>query len=102
MDIPYLNAQELLVAYRSRTISPPEVVEALAARIEESEPSLNAWAATAFEEARAAAGESERSWARQAARPLEGVPFGVKDLFDTEGCRTAYSSPMFDSNVPRR
>ena len=31
---------------------------------------------------------------------LEGVPFAVKDLFDTEGVRTAYGSPMFAANVP--
>ena len=36
------------------------------------------------------------------ARPLEGIPFGVKDLFDSEGVRTAYGSPMFAEHVPAR
>ena len=30
------------------------------------------------------------------------IPFGVKDLFDSEGVRTAYGSPMFDAHVPTR
>ena len=45
---------------------------------------------------------AEAAWARGEARPLEGIPFGVKDLFDSEGVRTAYGSPMFDANVPAR
>ena len=36
------------------------------------------------------------------ARPREGVPFAVKDLFDSEGVRTAYGSPMFAGHVPER
>ena len=35
-------------------------------------------------------------------RPLEGVPIGVKDLFDTAGVRTTYGSPMFSDHVPAR
>ena len=45
---------------------------------------------------------SEAAWGRGEARALEGIPFGVKDLFDTEGVRTAYGSPMFDAHVPSR
>ena len=45
---------------------------------------------------------AEAAWARGEARPLEGIPFGVKDLFDSEGVRTAYGSPMFATHVPAR
>ena len=44
----------------------------------------------------------KRAWSRGEARPLEGVPFGVKDLFDTAGVRTTYGSPMYDVWVPDR
>ena len=43
---------------------------------------------------------AEARWAGGSARLLEGIPFGVKDLFDTDGVRTAYGSPMFDTTRP--
>jgi aspartyl-tRNA(Asn)/glutamyl-tRNA(Gln) amidotransferase subunit A len=102
LDLAAAGALDLIAAYRSRTVSPVEVVDALEAQIESTEPLLNAWAAPAFEQARKAAAEAERAWRSGEARPLEGVPFGVKDLFDSAGVRTAYGSPMFDSHVPER
>ena len=36
------------------------------------------------------------------ARPLEGVPIAVKDIFDTEGVATTYGSAMFRDHVPER
>src|SRR5690606_17600466 len=36
------------------------------------------------------------------ARPLAGVPVGVKDLMDTAGIPTAYGSPIYAGHVPRR
>ncbi len=45
---------------------------------------------------------SEAAWARGTAKALEGVPFGAKDLFDSEGVRTAYGSSIFTSHLPKR
>jgi aspartyl-tRNA(Asn)/glutamyl-tRNA(Gln) amidotransferase subunit A len=45
---------------------------------------------------------AEEAWRRGEARTLEGIPFGAKDLFDSEGVRTAYGSPMFGAHVPAR
>ena len=41
-------------------------------------------------------------WRDGTARPLEGVPLAVKDLFDTEGVETTYGTPMFRGHVPER
>ena len=38
--------------------------------------------------------------ARRPQGPLAGVPLGVKDLFDSEGVRTTYGSPMCADHVP--
>lgn len=48
----------------------------------------------------ARAREAELAWAAGEPRPLEGIPFAVKDLFDTAGVRTTYGSSMFDAHVP--
>src|SRR5262249_1502935 len=55
-----------------------------------------------LERARDEAAAAERVWDRGEARPLEGIPIGVKDLFDTAGVRTTYGSPMFSAHVPDR
>ncbi len=39
--------------------------------------------------------------ARDTAGALDGVPIGVKDLYDSEGVRTTYGSGIFADHVPR-
>jgi len=95
-----LGVEDLLDAYRARTTSPVEVVDALAARIDDVDHLVGAFTTLCLERARTEAAAAEQAWARGAARALEGVPFGVKDLFDSAGVRTAYGSPMFESHVP--
>jgi aspartyl-tRNA(Asn)/glutamyl-tRNA(Gln) amidotransferase subunit A len=100
-QIEALSALELLDAYRRRTLSPVEVIEALAARIEELDPALGAFTTLCLDRARAEATRAEAQYARgEAAGPLAGLPLGVKDLFDTAGIRTTYGSPMFSDHVP--
>jgi aspartyl-tRNA(Asn)/glutamyl-tRNA(Gln) amidotransferase subunit A len=100
-DLVGLSARELLSGYRRRRFSPVEVFEALAARIEQLDPELGAFTTLCLERALDEARAAERLYARgQAAGALGGVPFGVKDLFDSEGVRTTYGSPMFAGHVP--
>jgi aspartyl-tRNA(Asn)/glutamyl-tRNA(Gln) amidotransferase subunit A len=101
-DLEYLSAGTLLQAFAARRLSPVEVVDVLSARIAAVDRLVGGFTALCLERAREEARASEAAWARRDARTLEGVPFGVKDLFDSEGVRTAYGSPMFASNVPRR
>ena len=46
-----------------------------------------------------AAAESDRRWAAGTARPLEGVPFTVKDSYMVRGLTVASGSPAFQSLV---
>jgi aspartyl-tRNA(Asn)/glutamyl-tRNA(Gln) amidotransferase subunit A len=101
-DLTSFSAVELLDGYASRRFSPVGVIEALAERIEAVEPSLKAFVTLALDEAAAAAEVSEARWRAGTQRPLEGVPYAAKDLFDTAGLRTTYGSPMFADNVPAR
>ena len=97
-----LSASELLAGYRSRELTPPDVVAALAERIEAHDGALGSFTTVCAERALEEAAAAERAYARGEARPLEGVPFAAKDLIDSEGVRTTYGSRIFASHVPRR
>jgi aspartyl-tRNA(Asn)/glutamyl-tRNA(Gln) amidotransferase subunit A len=100
-DLVGLSADELLKGYRGRRFSPVEVVQALAARIEKLDPELGAFTTLCFERAVEEARAADRLYARsEAVGALVGVPIGVKDLFNSEGVRTTYGSPMFGDHVP--
>ncbi len=95
-----MSASELLEAYKSRRLSPVEAVESLAARIEELNPKINAFVTLTLEEARSASQEAERAYAENRPRPLEGVPFAVKDNIFTAGVRTTFGSELYRDFVP--
>jgi aspartyl-tRNA(Asn)/glutamyl-tRNA(Gln) amidotransferase subunit A len=100
-DLASLGAVALREAYRTREVSPVEVVDGLAARIAELDPELGAYATLCLERAREEAHEAEAAYGRgETGRSLLGVPLGVKDLFDSAGVRTTYGSPMFADHVP--
>jgi aspartyl-tRNA(Asn)/glutamyl-tRNA(Gln) amidotransferase subunit A len=95
-----LGAGELRRRFRRRELSPVEVLDAVAARIELTQPLLNAFVTLCLDRARAEAEQAERRFASGDDRPLEGIPLAVKDLLDTEGVRTTYGSSIFASHVP--
>jgi aspartyl-tRNA(Asn)/glutamyl-tRNA(Gln) amidotransferase subunit A len=101
-EYPEQSVEGLMREFAARRLSPVEVVDACAARIEAVDGRVGGFTALCLERAREEALASEAGWARGEARGLEGIPFGVKDLFDSEGVRTAYGSPMFDAHVPSR
>ncbi len=96
-----LDATALGQRLRARELSPVEVAQAYLARIEATEPRLNAYitvtAETALEQARAA----EREIAAGRWRgPFHGVPVALKDLLYTKGIRTTGGSKVLDDFVP--
>lgn len=101
-DIVRLGVRELLDAYAVGTLSPVEVVDAVAARIEAVDGTVGAFTTLCLDRAREEAEAALSAWRNGTARALEGVPFGVKDLFDSEGVRTTYGSRMFERHIPAR
>ncbi len=95
------SAGELALAMRTRRISPVEVVQAHLAAIERRNPSINAYVTVLAEAALEAARDAERAVMRgDALGPLHGVPFALKDLFETKaGVRTTYGSLPFRDHV---
>lgn len=100
-DIAFMPATELASAIRARRISPVEVVRATLARIERSQPELNAFITVAAEQAMAQARQAEAAVQRgDSLGPLHGVPVAVKDLVPTAGIRTTWGSLIFRDHVP--
>ncbi len=98
-----MSLMELTAQLRGRKISPVELMQVTLDRIDVTHARLNAVVARherdhLLGQARAA----EERIARQQARPLEGVPLGVKDLEDAQGLTTTYGSLPFKGNVAVR
>jgi len=104
-ELTELTLAEVQAGLRSGAFSAAELVEAYIAAIERAR-GLNAYVADTFEAARASAAESDKRLRQGAARPLEGIPLGIKDLFATRGVHTQACSrilqgfrPTYESTV---
>jgi aspartyl-tRNA(Asn)/glutamyl-tRNA(Gln) amidotransferase subunit A len=90
-----------LARLRSRQISASELARAYLDRIEKYGGVLNCYITKTPERALADAAESDRRYADGTARPLEGIPIGMKDLFATRGIRTTAGSKMLENFIPQ-
>jgi aspartyl-tRNA(Asn)/glutamyl-tRNA(Gln) amidotransferase subunit A len=66
----------------------------------ETQRSLNAYITETPESALEGAKESDKRLNSGTARPLEGLPLGIKDLFCTKGTRTTAGSKILENFVP--
>ncbi|MDJ1157180.1 Asp-tRNA(Asn)/Glu-tRNA(Gln) amidotransferase subunit GatA [Chelatococcus sp. SYSU_G07232] len=96
LDLTLTDARDGL---KARDFSATELAKAHLDAMEKAR-SLNAYVLETPERALAMAAESDARIARGEARPLEGIPLGVKDLFCTEGVRTTACSRILDDFVP--
>jgi aspartyl-tRNA(Asn)/glutamyl-tRNA(Gln) amidotransferase subunit A len=100
-DLAWLPALELAGLIRNKAVSPVEVVDAVLARIERVNPSLNAFCTVTPEDAREAALAAEVAvMTGEPLPPLHGVPFSVKDLVFTRRVLTTGGSRLFADHVP--
>lgn len=92
-DVAHAGIASIAQAFRHNTLTPTELVEHYLAGIAEYEGDLNAFLTVMSEEARAGARACEERVAREGwTSLLQGVPIGVKDVFDTIGVRTTAGS----------
>jgi amidase len=98
-----LPATAVVAALRAGQVSPLELIDAAAARIEATDSAVNALPTLCLDRARDHAralmtgkrreASGERGW-------LGGLPVVIKDLIDVAGVRTTYGSPLFADHVP--
>ncbi|WP_244304689.1 amidase [Leucobacter viscericola] len=100
-DLIEASIEEVLDAFRRGEITSSWLTEAYLERIEaydRGEQGLNA-IPVPNPDALAQAAESDRHWREGTARPLEGVPFTVKDSYMVKGLTVASGSPAFKNLV---
>ncbi len=100
-DLCYLSAGEAMALFRSRALSPVELLQALIERAGVVEPRINAFAFTYYDEALALARKAEARFAKTGGRirALEGVPIAVKDEMDIKGKPMTNGSLYLKDNV---
>ena len=94
-----LGIGEALARLAAREISAVELTEAHIAAMERARP-LNLFITETPEAALAAARESDARYAAGTARPLDGIPLAIKDLFCTDGVATTAGSHILEGFTP--
>lgn len=96
-DLIETSIEDTLAALAAGRITSRWLTERFLARAEAYDKGENGLHAiiVANPEVLAQADESDRRWAAGEARPLEGVPFTVKDSYMVEGLTVASGSPAF-------
>jgi aspartyl-tRNA(Asn)/glutamyl-tRNA(Gln) amidotransferase subunit A len=97
-----LSVAELSSLLAARKLSPVELVEALIRRVEQYDHQTRAFITRTFDLARQQARAAEAAIAAGTYRgPLHGMPFALKDIYDTRGILTSGHSRVFIDRVPR-
>src|SRR5664279_3135833 len=98
-DLTALTIAGIRDGLAAKSFSAVELTRAYLAAMAKAR-SLNAYIAETPEKALAMAAESDRRIAGGEARPLEGVPLGIKDLFCTAGVHSQAGSHILDGFKP--
>jgi amidase len=93
-ELAFSSALELAARVRAGEVSPVELAQLYLDRIERLDGELNSYVTVDADGALAAAREPRDG-------PFRGVPIPIKDLNETAGLRTTYSSKAFADYVPK-
>jgi len=101
MDIAFRSTTALADALRRREIGCLELLDHYLARGERLNPRLNAIVTLDAARARERARDADRALARgESWGPLHGVPFTIKDSYETAGLRTTCGWQVIADHVP--
>jgi aspartyl-tRNA(Asn)/glutamyl-tRNA(Gln) amidotransferase subunit A len=99
-DLTKLTLAEARDGLAKKQFSSTELTQAFLDAIEAGNRALNAYVLPTPEHALAQAKDSDARLARGQARPLEGLPLGIKDLYCTKGVRTTACSNILGEFTP--
>jgi aspartyl-tRNA(Asn)/glutamyl-tRNA(Gln) amidotransferase subunit A len=102
-DLHFLTIAQASHLIGERKLSPVEYARALLLRTEALDDQVCAYITKTSEPALEKARAAEQDIVHGRRRgPLHGIPFGLKDIYDTEGIRTTGHSKVCIDNVPTR
>lgn len=102
-DLASLTVGQLAERIATRQLSATCLAEALIARIEALDPQIGAFITVTPDHALKRALEADKEIAQGRYRgPLHGIPFAVKDVYETEGIRTTANSRLLLGNIPKQ
>ena len=102
-ELAFLTIAEASQLIAERKLSPVELTEAYLDRITTLDSQLDSFVTLTAERARAEAKQAETAIAANGPRSrLHGIPYCLKDIFDTAGIRTTAMSKLLADNVPTR
>jgi aspartyl-tRNA(Asn)/glutamyl-tRNA(Gln) amidotransferase subunit A len=99
-DLTKLTLAEARAGLAKKQFSSTELTQAFLDAIEAGNRALNAYVLPTPEHALAQAKASDARLAKGKARPLEGLPLGIKDLYCTKGVRTTACSNILGEFTP--
>jgi len=100
-ELTKFTIAEIRAKLAAKEFTALELTEGYLAAIQTANERLNAYITVTADKAREMAKASDMRLAQGGARPLEGVPLGIKDLFATEGVHTQACSHILDGFKPR-
>jgi len=102
IDIANLSIARAARALRDREFSPLELTDAYLRRIEQLNPTINAYVTVTAERAREDAHRATEEFTAGKIRgPLHGIPIAHKDLYETAGIRTTGGAKIHANHVPQ-
>ena len=103
MDLHFLTIAQAAALIAVRKLSPVELTEAYLSRIAALDSQLDSFVTLTPDRARAEAKAAEAAIiANGPLGPLHGIPYCLKDIFDTAGIRTTAMSKLLADNIPVR
>ena len=100
-ELTELSIEEVGLLFDSGQLSPVELTQAYLNRIDQINPRLNAFLTLLEDQALATARQMEGELQHGMRRgPLHGIPYALKDLFETQHVRTTMGSRFFTDYLP--
>ena len=100
LEISYLSASEALEKFKNKSLSPLELLQELIKRINEVNPSINAFNYLCFEDALRKAKDSEERYAKNNVKlPLDGIPMAIKDEVNIKGQPNKNGSLLYKNYI---
>jgi Asp-tRNA(Asn)/Glu-tRNA(Gln) amidotransferase A subunit family amidase len=97
----HISIGKILSDYQSGRLTPADVAEFCIRQYEDTEPRYHAWEVFDPDRLRACARDAGRRIEQgEPCRPLEGIPVGVKDIFNTADLPTQMGSPIWEGFTP--